>query len=555
MTDNQANDHDQTPPETDARPQGIRWRAAVIIVAVVAMLILALQFFPGEFLPQQFRNAISIMVSFVGTLALLIWLAVFSRIPARPRAKLLVVAVIVLLIPVAMIRRVEFTGDIVPNFVFRWDPTHLEILEAHRAETARRNESGGEETAVGEDLAANWTSFRGPDRSGICTTTSIRTDWETNPPELLWKQPIGGGYSQFVLSGNLAITIEQRGPEEAVVCYDARSGDERWVHSYECYFTESMGGDGPRASQTIEGDVVYSLGANGRLTCIDINNGEVKWHQDILKDGAAENLKWGMSGSPLLLGEVLVVNPGGPISATGDTLVAYDKATGDVVWGIGEEQAAYASPVVRTIDGVEQILVLEASEVVSYASDGSARLWSFPWETQSGINCSQPIIVTPNRVLITAGYTKGSALLEITRDNQGTWNAEPVWVKSSLRGKFSTPIAHAGHIFGLDEGVLVCIEAETGKRTWKKGRYGHGQMLLVDEVFFIQAEDGDIALVAADPEEYRELGRVPALEGRTWNTPALAAGRAYVRNHREMACFDLSPKAATSTLGLSSREN
>lgn len=558
MSENHDSDASASPAMQDTASQeqpqlSVRWWPAGVIVAVAAATILALQFFPGEFLPAQFRNFLSIVASALGLVSLLVWIAAFSRFTVRTKAVLLVISAVGCLVPVAMIRRVEFTGDIVPTFVFRWEPTQLEVLEAHRAEAARRSEASGDQVATGEDLAANWPGFRGADRTGICNNTTIRTDWETNPPELLWKQPVGEGYAQFSLLGNIAVTIEQRGENEAVVAYDARSGAELWVHRYPTLFSEAMGGDGPRATPTIDDHLVFALGANGRLSCLKLANGELIWQQDILKNGAEDNLEWGMSGSPLLLGDLVIVNPGASMSTTGEALVAYDRQTGDLVWGVGDSTAGYASPALARIDGVEQIIILDGQGAAGYASDGSAELWRFPWETQGGINCSQPIMVTPNRVLITAGYTMGSALLALSKDAEGTWTAEPVWVKSTLRGKFSTPIAHNGFIYGLDEGVMVCVDAETGKRTWKRGRYGHGQLLLVDDVFFIQAENGDIALVVADSEEHRELGRVPVFEARTWNTPALAAGRAYVRNHREMACFDLSPGDTTLTLGISEK--
>jgi len=170
-------------------------------------------------------------------------------------------------------------------------------------------------------------------------------------------------------------------------------------------------------------------------------------------------------------------------------------------------------------------------------------LWRYPWETMNGINCSQPLPAGNDRVLITAGYVMGSAMLQIQHDQDAGWTVEPIWEERSLRGKFCTPIITDRAIFGLDEGVLVCVDRETGKRLWKRGRYGHGQILLADDVLFIQAEDGDIALVAADPNEYRELARVPVFDSRTWNTPALAAGHAFLRNHREMACVDLRVNA------------
>ncbi|REK10469.1 MAG: hypothetical protein DWQ37_16430 [Planctomycetota bacterium] len=512
----------------------IRWWPLRAIIAVVVALVSLLQLAPGEALPEQFRNFGSIVLVAAGIVALFVWLVLFSRIPVRARAITAAIYLVVLAIPFAVVRRVEFTGDIVPDPVFRWDPEPLEILQQHRRQV--REETSPETS--GPDLAADFPAFRGEDRLGIYRGPAIRTNWESEPPKLVWRQPVGEGYAQFALSGNTAVTIEQRGPDEAIVAYDARDGRERWVHAYPARFSEAMGGDGPRATPTIDGDRVYSLGAKGHLKCLKLASGDVVWETNILADPEA-NLEWGMAGSPLVLDDVVIVNPGMPQAAAKGSLVAYDKQTGKVEWKVGDATAAYASPQYAELAGVPQILTLEGAAVVSYAADGSAELWRYPWSTANGINCSQPLPVGDDRVLITAGYVMGSALLEIARDDEKGWSAEPLWEEASLRGKFATPIVVDDVVFGLDEGILVCVDLETGKRLWKRGRYGHGQMLLAGDVLFIQCENGDMALVAADPKKYRELARIPVFEERTWNTPALAAGRAFIRNHREMACFDL----------------
>ena len=524
----------------DERPNRLRVWPALAIAIVSAAAIGALRFAPGEQLPLQYRNFLSMLTAAAAVLAMLLWLAFFSRIPVRRRMALLAVSVFVLALPVVVVDHVEFTGDIEPHVVFRWEKDRSEILQAHREQASRMLQASAEKSEPPESLAAEWPGFRGPDRSGVYHGAPIRTNWNEQPPRLLWKQPIGEGHAQIALSGNLAITLEQRGESEAVTCYDARTGGERWVHSYPTHFAETMGGDGPRATPTIDGGKVFALGARGRLTCLQAETGHVEWEVNVLKDEGLANLSWGMSGSPLVLRDLVIVSPGGPTSALGKAVVAYSRHAGEVVWGLGSAPAGYSSPQVVEIDGVEQIILLEAEGVAGYQSDGSAELWRYAWPTQQGINCSQPILVAPNRVLITAGYTMGCALLHVTKGDKDVWNVEPVWKQTTLRGKFSTPIAHRGHVYGLDEGILVCINLETGRREWKQGRYGHGQVLRAGEVLFIQAENGDLAVVAADPEQYRELGRVAALEGRTWNTPALAAGRAFVRNHREMACFDIS---------------
>lgn len=526
-------------PEPITAP-GIRVRPAVIMLSVAVLLIAGLQLFPGEWLPAQFRNVGSLVVGTLAVAGLLVWLAFFSRLPARVRLAAVVIYVAVFAVPYAMIRNIDFTGDMVPHFDFIWEPDPLAALEAHRRQAAE----SASDALPATDFGADFPGFRGADRSGVYAGTPIRTNWEANPPELLWRQPIGEGYSQIVVSGNFAVTIEQRGDEETVACYDALTGQELWIHAYPTRFVEGTGGDGPRATPTIVDDVVYALGANGHLTSLNLPTGTRNWQINILAEYESSNLEWGMAGSPLVLNDLIIVNPGAPYSAAGKSLVAYDRHTGELVWAVGDSTAAYSSPVYAEIAGTPQILTLEADSAASYSADGSRELWRYPWVTMNGINCSQPLPISDDRVLITAGYTMGSVLLKITPTDDGTLAATPLWEETSLRGKFATPVVTDEAIFGLDEGVLVAVNLETGKRNWKKGRYGHGQVLLTNGVLFIQCEDGDIALVAADPEEYRELARIPVFPDRTWNTPALAAGHAFIRNHREMACYDLTAATA-----------
>lgn len=518
----------------------VRWWPALAITVCAGVIVGALQFAPGERLPVQFRNFGSMLVGALAVLALWLWLALFSNLAPRRRMLLSALSLLGLAISIALVDHVEFTGDLEPHIVFRWERDPAAILQAHRDQVAREARSISVPTTSPENLDAQWSGFRGSDRSGIYRGKPIRSDWAEHPPELLWKQPIGEGYAQIALAGNLAVTIEQRGDREAVVCYDALTGAERWVHSYQTRFAETMGGDGPRATPTIDGGKVFALGATGWLKCLEADTGKVEWEANILKDVGSANLSWGMSGSPLVLRDLVIVSPGGPTGAIGKTVVAHSRHSGDVAWGIGSAAAGYSSPQVAEIDGVEQIVLFDGEGVAGYQSDGTAELWRYAWSTSAGINCSQPIVIGANRVLITAGYAMGSVLLEVTRHDDSSWQVRPVWEQTTLRGKFSTPVVFEGFVYGLDEGILVCIDLETGRRRWKQGRYGHGQILLAQDGLFIQAENGDLVIVAVDPDRHRELGRIPALEGRTWNGPALAAGRAFVRNHREMACFDLS---------------
>jgi outer membrane protein assembly factor BamB len=391
------------------------------------------------------------------------------------------------------------------------------------------------------ETASDFPEFRGRQRDGVAYGPALARDWKSSPPRLLWGYPVGGGYAAFAVSGNTAVTIEQRHKREVVVCYDTNTGQELWIYSYPALFSEWRGGDGPRATPTISGSDVFSLGATGRLVCLDRGTGGEKWVTDTLKDNA--NLTWGMSGSPLVYGQVVVVNPGTQKdSAAGRALVAYDRNTGQEVWQAGNNPAAYCSPMLVTLAGQRQILIFDGKGLAGHEAATGKELWRYPWETMEGINVAQPLLLEGDRLFISSGYNKGCSLLQVSQKN-GSWSAAPVWAKETslaLRCRFTSPVAYQGFIYGLDEGILVCLDPSTGKARWKGERYGNGQVLRYEDLLLVLSETGKLALVEANPEKPHELGRFPALEGdKTWNTPALANGKVYVRNHKERACFDL----------------
>jgi outer membrane protein assembly factor BamB len=234
----------------------------------------------------------------------------------------------------------------------------------------------------------------------------------------------------------------------------------------------------------------------------------------------------------------VVVSPGKQ-RAGGHTLVAYDRATGQQVWATGSARAGYSSPMLATLADVRQILLFDGERLAGYDATSGQELWHHDWSTNQGINVAQPVVLDGSHVFICSGYGVGCALLEITHHG-GKWDARQLWRPTTMRCKFTSPVAYQGHLYGLDEGILLCLDAKTGKRKWRDGRYGHGQLLLSGDLLLILAETGDLALVEASPVAYRELGRIRVFEERTWNCPAVANGKAYLRSDREMACYDLT---------------
>ena len=416
---------------------------------------------------------------------------------------------------------------------------------AQKAETPGSIPAGNANESKPTAIAASvksarsyWTNFRGPARDGRYDEGPIRTTWPAEGLPLLWKQPIGGGYASFVVAEGMAFTIEQRRRQEIVAAYDMETGRELWTHGSDAEFKEPMGGDGPRATPTWEAGRLWALGAEGDLRCFDAKTGTLNWSKNILKDNGAENLPWGMSGAPLIVDDKVVVLPGG---RSGKSVAAYNKLTGAPVWKSLNDTQAYVSPMLVTLAGKRQILVVTANRIVGLAVEDGALLWESSWNTDLGINVSQPIVIDANRFFISSGYGKGAALVEISNSGDG-FAARKLWENSSMKNKFNSSVLYEGNVYGLDEGILTCVDVKTGERRWKGGRYGYGQVILASGHLIVITDTGELVLVKATPDKHTEVAKFSALEGKTWNYPAIAEGRLLVRNQTQMACFDVSGK-------------
>jgi outer membrane protein assembly factor BamB len=363
----------------------------------------------------------------------------------------------------------------------------------------------------------------------------VLADWPASGLTPLWKQPVGGGYASFVVARGRAFTIEQRGSQEVVAAYDVPTGRELWNNSWSAEFRESMGGDGPRATPTWSDGRVYALGATGELRALDETSGKVIWRTNILDDSEARNLDWGMAAAPLVVDDTVIVLPGG---SNGKSIVGYDRTTGKRAWSALGDKQAYSSPMLVTLNGVRQLLVVSASRMMGVVPGDGKILWEYPFPTFNGINAAQPLVIGDNRVFISASYDAGAAMIELSGSGD-RFSVREVWRNNRMKNRFSGSVLRDGVIYGLDEGILAAIDAETGELKWKGGRYGYGQVLLAGSNLIVLTEDGDLALVRANPERHQEITRFPVLEGKTWNVPAISGGYLLVRNLAEMAAFDL----------------
>lgn len=378
-----------------------------------------------------------------------------------------------------------------------------------------------------------WAFYRGTDMRGVYPEP-IRTDWSSTPPKLLYEQPIGGGYASFSAGGGAVYTIEQRRDEEVVVAYDPRTGLELWSNGWSALFQEAMGGDGPRATPAYADGRLFALGATGELRAFDARTGEVLWRTNILEDAGAANITWGQAASPLVVGERVITVPGG----RGAAVIAYRASDGEELWRALDDRASYAAPMLVELAGKTQLLITSAERLVGLTLDGEGPLWEYPWTIMNDVNAAQPIVIDGEKVFVSSGYGKGAALFALERDGEA-FTVRELWRNTFMKNRFSSSVVVDGHVYGLDEGIMACVDLATGARRWKGGRYGHGQLLLAGEHILVLTEKGELVLVRPTPEELVEVARMPAIRGKTWNNPAIVDGVLLVRNATEMAAFEL----------------
>lgn len=515
-------------------------------------------------LGYSLKNMITVSMGIVTCMVVLIWILCFSRMKwpaAIPLALLILLPAGALL---GSIRTVHFTGDMRPVLHFRWEPTDLERIQSAPQLPVPETSVAEADFPVVE--AEDFAEYRGVRRDGVVAGPALRQDWSDASALEVWRSPCGGGYSSFAAVDDYAVTIEQWGEDEAIVCYSVETGGKRWTQTYPANFQEAMGGPGPRSTPTIHQGLVYTLGAYGDLHCWNLLDGELVWNVNILTDNgllrtSGEDRRqvpqWAVTSSPLIVDDLVVVNAGGPV---GNGLVAYDRESAERVWQAAgldapieadaENRAGYSSPMLAELDGVRQIVNFDGVGLWGYVPETGEVLWDHSYDDPHAgdpgrVNAAQPLLLEGNRVFISASYSRGSAMLRIERSGGG-WQVTRLWPDSNggnleLRSKFTSPVLHDGFIYGLDEGIMVCLDPDTGERRWKRGRYGHGQLLVTNGQILVLSEYGELILVDPNPDELREVTRTTALPGeKTWNPPALVRGRALVRNHIEMACFDLS---------------
>jgi outer membrane protein assembly factor BamB len=421
---------------------------------------------------------------------------------------------------------------------WRWTPTAEEQFLSERKHATPASELPAE-IVPAETTETDWTSFRGGDRDSVVAGVTPG-DWSHAAPHELWRKRVGPAWSSVIAVGDALITQEQRGTQEAVVCYNAVDGAELWAHLSDDRFEETLSGTGPRATPSASGDRIVAYGAKGDLVCLKLATGELIWSRKVLEETGAAVPQWGLSVSPLIIDGLVVVFAGGKDD---QGLVAYDLMTGEPKWHSAAGTMTYCSPQTMTIAGVRQIVMQDEQSLSGYDFADGRRLWSHPSPNAASFQpMIQPHLVGEDRLIV--GWGPGTLCLQVARDGDA-WKLAELWDSNKLKPGFNDFVVHKGYIYGLDDGILCCVNAEDGKRVWKDGRYGFGQILFLADAneLLIVSEKGDVIRVAASPDGLEEHGTFHAIDGKTWNHPVVAHGRLVVRNAEEMACFELAGPA------------
>jgi outer membrane protein assembly factor BamB len=389
----------------------------------------------------------------------------------------------------------------------------------------------------------DWPQWRGPNRDGLSLETGLFKMWPDAGLPMLWKQPIGRGFSSSAIVNGRLYTMADESVtdtrEEVVICLDAASGNPVWRFAYANHYDERFGA-GPRSTPTVDGEFVYAVGPTGIFHCLRADNGQLVWRHDLQEEFHGRKMQYGVAFSPLVEGDLVYVTPGGP---DGNSIAAFDKRTGTLTWKALDDPMGYSSPIAATFNGIRQILVFTNQELVSFSAKDGKQLWHFPWVTDNGFNIATPLVFG-NYVFISSGYGKGCALLEITQDPDGQQSPHLVYEHNRMRNHFASSVRYGDHIYGFDQTDLVCMEIRTGKVAWReKGMrsFGKGCLTIADGRLLVLGELGQLTLAEATPTAYVPISSMRVSDNKTWTVPVVSNGKLYIRDESHLACFDLKP--------------
>jgi len=386
--------------------------------------------------------------------------------------------------------------------------------------------------------AGEWPQWRGPSRDGISKETGLLKQWPADGPPLAWKaKGAGTGYSSMSIAQGRLYTMGLRADREYVIAFDVATGKEVWATLNGNAYRDDRG-DGPRGTPTVDGDKLYALGGNGDLSCLEARTGRVLWQMNILKKFGGSNIGWGISESPLVLGDRVLVNAGGP----GASIVALNKKDGTVLWKTHSDKAGYSSAIPLQVGGKTQVVFFTQERALGLDPADGKVLWEYARPANNVANVATPV-ARANRVWISSDYGTGGGLVEIRADAKGV-TASEIYFTKEMRNHHSSSVLVGDHLYGFSSGILTAMRFDTGEVAWKDRSVGKGSLVYADGYLYCLSENGVVGLVEASPTAYREKGRFRIQQDNlpTWAHPVIAGGRLYIRDQDTIYAYDVREK-------------
>ncbi|HEU4712065.1 MAG TPA: PQQ-binding-like beta-propeller repeat protein [Pyrinomonadaceae bacterium] len=382
---------------------------------------------------------------------------------------------------------------------------------------------------------ATWPQWRGPNRDGVSKETGLLKQWPAEGPALVWKAAgAGSGYSSFSIANGRLYTMGLRGDREFVIAFDVATGKQAWATPHGGKF-ENDRGNGPRGTPTVDGDRVYALGGNGDLSALEARTGKLIWSKNVLKEFGGSQIRWGISESPLVVGNKVLVNAGGPNAS----VVALNKNDGSVIWKSQSDGAGYSSGIPLQVNGGTQVIFFTDARAVGLDLNDGKLLWDYSRPSNNVANIATPI-ARGNRVFVSSDYGTGGGVVEIKPDGK----AQEIWFTKEMRNHHSSSVLIGDYLYGFSSAILTAMKFDTGEVAWRDRSVGKGSLVYADGLLYCFSEKGVMGLVEATPSGYVEKGRFTIQMGNlpTWTHPVVAGGRLYLRDQDTIYAYDVKQK-------------
>ena len=380
--------------------------------------------------------------------------------------------------------------------------------------------------------ASDWPMFRGPNHDGISTETDWKISWPESGPVKLWEAAVGTGFSTVSVANGRVFTLGNEDKQDTVYAFDAKTGKTIWTHVYKSDIGSKFYEGGPGSTPTVDGEHVFTISKWGDLFCLNAANGNVVWKRQLEKEEGLRLPDWGFNGSPLVHGDMLILNVGGGG-------MAFEKDSGKTIWRSNDEEAGYSTPLPFSLDGKQYVALSSGKSFLAADANTGEKTWEISWPTRYGVNAADPIVVG-EQVWIGSGYGKGNGLFKMDGSQ-----ATEVWTNTDLKAQQNPPILINGHLYGFDgdagkKSPLKCVEFKTGKITWEAEDIRYGAVAAAGDQLIVISDKGELIVAPASPEGFTPSARAQVLDGKCWTVPVISNGLIYLRNSRgRLICMDV----------------